>query len=61
MEKFRRTPFRCRSCHNRFYVYIPPDKDEVEESAETEETADADTGEPSEEAHDSDVAKSAEP
>jgi hypothetical protein len=53
MGKFRRTPYRCRGCHHRFYVYIPREKDEIDEdpdSAETPETGQSD-----------DVAKPAEP
>jgi hypothetical protein len=68
MEKLRRTPFRCRGCHHRFYVYIPRDRDEVEETAETAEspetpeTAEAETGHSEGEgAHNPDVAKPAEP
>jgi hypothetical protein len=33
MGKLHRTPFRCRSCQNRFYVFR--DKKELEETAET--------------------------
>ena len=65
MEKLRRTPFRCRGCHNRFYVYIPRDKEDVEETAETAETSETPEAEsgPSggEGAHNPDVAKPAEP
>jgi hypothetical protein len=57
MLKFRRTPFRCRGCHNRFYVYIRAEKDEAEESAETPEIG---TGQPdSEGTHNPDTAKPA--
>lgn len=62
MDKLRRTPFRCRGCHNRFYVYVPRDKDELEEApdaAETPETGDRQHDD--EGAHNSDVAKPAEP
>jgi pyruvate-formate lyase-activating enzyme len=65
MEKLRRTPFRCRGCHNRFYMYIPREKDEVDETvepAETTETPDAENGHSEgEAAHKPDVAKPAEP
>ena len=67
MGKFRRTPFRCRGCHNRFYVYVPRDKDEVEEpldgldTAETPETEAEATPSSDQETHDSGVAKPAEP
>jgi len=30
MEKFSRAPFRCRGCHNRFYVYVHREHDDVE-------------------------------
>jgi bisphosphoglycerate-independent phosphoglycerate mutase (AlkP superfamily) len=60
MEKLHRTPFRCRGCHNRFYVYIRPERDDVEETAETSETPENGHSE-AEEAHDPDVAKPAEP
>lgn len=62
MEKLRRTPYRCRGCHNRFYVYIPRDRDEVGEAAETAETPETETGHSDgEAAHNPDVAKPAEP
>jgi hypothetical protein len=63
MGKFGREPFRCRGCHNRFYVYIRRDEDEVEESIEgTVETPEAEaTPSSDEETHDSDVARPAEP
>jgi len=62
MAKLRRTPFRCRGCHNRFYIYVPRDKEEaadVAASAETPETESASASE--EEPHKADVAKHAEP
>jgi pyruvate-formate lyase-activating enzyme len=62
MGKLRRSPFRCRGCHNRFYVYIRQDSDEVEESAEAAETPEAETGQQDGEGvHKPDVAKPAEP
>jgi hypothetical protein len=62
MEKLRRTPFRCRGCHNRFYVYIPRDRDEVEDSGEVPETPEVETGQQDGEGADKpDVAKPAEP
>jgi hypothetical protein len=61
MEKLRRAPFRCRGCHNRFYVYVPREKDEVEESEEPE-NPEIEAGPPDDEgAHKSDLAKPAEP
>jgi len=59
MAKLRRTPFRCRGCHNRFYVYVPRDKDELEAPAETPEIEATDSNE--EEEHKPDLAKPAEP
>jgi hypothetical protein len=44
MGKLRRTPFRCRGCSNRFYVYVPREKDEVEDLAEAAENPPAETG-----------------
>lgn len=65
MGKFRREPFRCRGCHNRFYVYVPQDKDAVEEPLENAEAVETpepnETQSSDEETHDSDVAKPAEP
>jgi hypothetical protein len=62
MEKLRRTPFRCRGCHNRFYVYIPREKDEVEEPEEAVENPETETNHSDDEgAHKPDVAKPAEP
>jgi hypothetical protein len=55
MGKFRRTPFRCRGCQNRFYVYIPPEKDEIEEEQDSVETPETETGQSD------DVSKPAEP
>jgi len=55
MQKFRRTPFRCRNCQKRFYVYIPVEKDELEETTEPPET-----GSGAETTHNPDVAKPAE-
>jgi hypothetical protein len=36
MGKFRRTPFRCRGCNNRFFVYIPEHLEAAAESPETD-------------------------
>ena len=59
MWKLHRAPFRCRGCQNRFYVYIPREKDEEEETADTVETG---TGQPGAGAvHIPDAAKPAEP
>ena len=44
MKAFRRSPFRCRNCKNRFYRYIPPVKDDLDE------TVDAGVTEPKQEA-----------
>jgi hypothetical protein len=55
MGKFRRTPFRCRGCQNRFYVYIPHEKDEIEGDQGQVETHETGTGQSD------DVAKPAEP
>ena len=38
MKMLQRSPYRCRGCHKRFYVYIPKEKDEIEE-VEPEEAA----------------------
>lgn len=35
MLKLRRTPYRCRGCNHRFYVYLPPDR-ETPQGTETE-------------------------
>lgn len=62
MEKIRRTPFRCRGCHSRFYVYVPRDKDEAEETAEAAGTPGTQSGQADHQrAHNPDVAKPAEP
>ena len=59
MRKLNRAPFRCRGCQNRFYVYIPPEKDEEEE---TVDTAAAETGQPGAgTVHNPDAARPAEP
>jgi hypothetical protein len=34
MGKFSRDPYRCRGCHNRFYVYIHREVDDVEREDE---------------------------
>jgi len=62
MAKLRRTPFRCRGCHNRFYIYVPRDKDEAADLASPAETSEAESG-PSgeEEEHKPGLAKPAEP
>jgi hypothetical protein len=57
MRKLHRTPYRCRGCHNRFYVYIPPEKDENEATVDADETRTADPN--SEAVHNPDVAKPA--
>ncbi|HUB79807.1 MAG TPA: hypothetical protein VMB03_13465 [Bryobacteraceae bacterium] len=60
MAKLRRTPYRCRGCQNRFYVYVPREDDEDVESAE--ETPEVEAGDShEEEEHKPDVAKPAEP
>jgi hypothetical protein len=61
MEMLRRTPFRCRGCHNRFYVYIPRQKDGAEESGEAAENPETGTNRSDGGAHKSDVAKPAGP
>lgn len=62
MAKLRRTPFRCRGCSNRFYVYIPREKDDVQEPEEGIENPEAGASQPKDQAaHKSDVAKPAEP
>jgi hypothetical protein len=57
MERLRRTPFRCRSCQHRFYVYIPRERDDLAdiETLETEAPPD------DEATSNKDVAKPAEP
>jgi hypothetical protein len=52
MGKLHRTPYRCRGCQRRFYVYIRPD-----DKAEIAEVDTPDDGS----APDHDVAKPAEP
>jgi hypothetical protein len=37
MKILHRAPYRCRNCKNRFYVYIAPERDAVEETAEQEQ------------------------
>jgi hypothetical protein len=62
MEKLRRTPYRCRGCHNRFYVYVRRGSNQVEETVEAAETPETGNGHAgSEETHNPDVAKPAEP
>jgi len=65
MGKLRRAPYRCRGCHNRFYVYIPREKDDLddaEEIAGVDENSNAQDGHPDDEGvHKPDVAKPAEP
>ena len=53
MGKFRRKPYRCRSCHSRFYVYIPLEKDEIDDPTDLDENEAAAE-------HNPDVAKPAE-
>jgi len=60
MGKLRRAPFRCRGCHHRFYVFVPREKDEMQEPEEAAETQAAGQSD-DEGAHKSDVAKPAEP
>ena len=55
MEKFRRIPYRCRGCQNRFYVYIPREKDEIEEGQDEAEANGTEGGQSD------DLAKPAEP
>ena len=52
MGKLRRVPFRCRGCQHRFYVYIPPERENVDD------LADDDGGRHE---GDTDIAKHAEP
>ncbi len=61
MFKLRRTPFRCRGCNNRFFVYVPREKDELEEAAEAAETPETGAAPHDEGARHRDVAKPAEP
>lgn len=62
MEKLRRTPFRCRGCHKRFYVFIPRDKDDLQEIPETGEAPETRNGHSGDEpAHKPDAVKPAEP
>jgi hypothetical protein len=56
MEKLRRAPYRCRSCQHRFYVYIPRERDEIDEIEEPQTTPPE-----GEAAQNRDVAKPAEP
>ncbi len=59
MHRFRRTPYRCRGCQNRFYLYIPVEKDELDDAAAPEQ---AEGGQPDAETeHNPNVAKPAEP
>ncbi|HEX3747076.1 MAG TPA: hypothetical protein VHW09_24235 [Bryobacteraceae bacterium] len=60
MGRFRRSPFRCRGCHNRFYVYFPLEKEEEEEDLAAA-TADGEVSPTDADAHNSDLAKPAEP
>jgi hypothetical protein len=32
MKFIHRSPFRCRNCKNRFYVYVAPERDEADET-----------------------------
>jgi hypothetical protein len=52
MGKLRRVPFRCRGCQHRFYVYIPRERDDIEDIVED----DAERPE-----NENDIAKHAEP
>jgi len=38
MEKLHRSPFRCRNCKHRFYLYVRPERDEEEETVDAVET-----------------------
>ena len=58
MRKLGRSPFRCRGCQNRFYIYVP--QDEEEEDLETEETAESESEE-SDEEPEPDMTKTASP
>ena len=60
MGKLRRTPFRCRGCHNRFYIYVLRDKEEAATAAEPAETPETEAP-VDESASKPDVAKPAEP
>jgi hypothetical protein len=43
MLMLHRSPYRCRGCHNRFYVFLAPEKalaEPVEEAAEDQEPED---------------------
>ena len=44
MGKLRRTPFRCRGCNNRFYIYVSREKDEVDDLPAAAEPPPAETG-----------------
>ena len=62
MSKLGRSPFRCRGCQSRFYVYVP--HDEEEEELETEETAESESEETDEEEEEEpapDLTKTASP
>jgi hypothetical protein len=41
MKMLHRSPFRCRSCQNRFYVYVAPERDEAAEILHAEVPASA--------------------
>jgi hypothetical protein len=38
MKWLHRAPYRCRNCKNRFYVYVAPERDEVDETPDAAET-----------------------
>jgi hypothetical protein len=38
MKVLCRAPFRCRSCKNRFYVYVAPERDEMDDPLDAVET-----------------------
>jgi hypothetical protein len=50
MGKLRRTPYRCRSCQHRFYVYVPPDRDDIDQpdTPDDEATPNQDVAKPAE-------------
>jgi len=56
MEKLHRSPFRCRNCKHRFYLYIAPERDEEEneeplDAVEPEGDAPEPKGEPARNPH----------
>jgi hypothetical protein len=55
MKALHRVPYRCRSCKARFFVYVAPERDEVEETAEVEALAPEAVESKAETAHNPDV------